>query len=91
MQTGGTVNSTIEKKEHLTTNMKYRSYLQRNALSAQTYNLAIAQNETAALLQNNSYDYFTGPPHLFLTCGQPQVSKYQTSDLKEWYFKTMRA
>jgi hypothetical protein len=91
MQTGGTVNSMIEQKEHLTTNMKYRSYLQRNALSSQTYNLAIAQAETAALLQNNSHDYITGPPHMFLTCGQPQTPKYQTSDLKEWYFKTMHA
>ena len=81
------VNNTILKKELITTNMQYRAYLQKNSKSIESYNLSIAQNETAARFPNTTFDYFTGPPHLYDRSSE-QAQKYSNSDLKEWYFKT---
>ena len=81
------VNNTILKKELIMTNMQYRAYLQKNSKSIESYNLSIAQNETAARFPNTTLDYITGPPHLY-DRSLEQAPKYSGSDLKEWYFKT---
>jgi hypothetical protein len=84
------VNNTILKQDKIMNNMQYRAYIQRNSKSIESYNLSIAQSETAAHFPNTTYGYITGPPHLYLTLTAPNSSKYQNSDLKEWYFKTRR-
>ena len=82
----GNENLTIARKEHISNNMQYRSYMQRNGNSIQSYNFSIAQSETASMLANNSYDSIVGPPHLYSTCTAPETIKYTSSDLKDWYF-----
>ena len=82
-----TVNNTISTQERLSNNMKYRNYVQGNGNSARSYNLAVALSDTCAILPNTTIGYIEGPPHLFKTCDAPQAPKYQSSDLKEWYFK----
>jgi len=86
----GTVNASILRKEGLTDNMLYRNYLQANGDSTRSYNMSIAMSETSARIPNTTFGYVVGPPHLYVKANSPQAPKYQSSDLKEWYFNTGR-
>lgn len=84
------VNASICAHEKLTNNLEYRKCLQTNGDSIKKYNLSIAQQETAARFPNGPFGYVVGTPYLYLTPTSPQAPKYESSDLKEWYFKTGR-
>jgi hypothetical protein len=84
------VNDSICKQEKLTNNLQYRKYLQNNGESIKTYNLSITQQETAARFPNSPFGYVVGTPYFYTTPNSPQAPKYESSDLKESYFKTGR-
>jgi hypothetical protein len=80
------VNETIRRRERLKTDMDYRAYLQKNADSIRSYNMSIAMHEVSNF-PTVSYESQTGTPHLYKTKTLPEAPKYQTSDLKEWFFR----
>lgn len=83
------VNETIRRREHLRTDMDYRAYLQKNADSIRAYNMSIATSEVSNF-PTVSYENTVGPPHLYTTKTMPEAPKYQTTDLKEWFFRMFK-
>jgi hypothetical protein len=79
------INETLRRKEHLTTNWDYRVYLQRNATAVMEFDVRTAAAQCANF-PSFTPDMHSQPPYLYgVSPGQPYF--YELSDLKANYLK----
>jgi len=90
---GWQVNTQIRQGQQLTSNWKYRRYLQQHANDIMSYNtqLVASETQTPAPQSFSPVQESGNTPYLYKSClSTAQPTGYENSDLKEYYLTKQR-